>query len=290
MDELTDAVKKTLIQRINTPLFGFVVLSWFGFNWSNFLIVLMGDGKLQDRIVLVKGEPDILLDSLVYPFFCGFVVAVIFPYLSHIVSFLQRYAQIFADFNDRERAKLECTTKKELARYNADAESEHAYQMAIFARRNAEEEQKTVDINFNVAKVKEECDSVRNTLQIEEEKLSNTKIQCESLEVKIKSATAELEAIISKLGPYEKINSKIEEDKRHRMANLEVIDDAVVKIINETSRFGFRVNANDEDTPYYDPATAPEITTENAKSAFRVISHAGRVINEFMPGAGYQRK
>lgn len=238
MDELADAVKKTLIQRINTPLFGFVVLSWFGFNWSNVLIVLMGDGKLQDRIALVKGEPDILLNSLVYPFLCGFAVAVILPYLSHFVSFLQRFAQVFADFNDKERARLDYITRKELAKDDAEAASEHAYQMAKFAKRNAELEQETVAINYNIEEIRKEYKDIKDQCDAEVQRLEALQEHLNKIEEDITVKDKNLKEITMSLGPYEDFNLKLNEIEKSRNFQLRDIADDVKRLFAVTEIYG----------------------------------------------------
>ncbi len=56
MNELAEAVKKTLIDRINTPLFGFIVISWVMFNWDNILFVMFSQLTIEQRISGLRAE------------------------------------------------------------------------------------------------------------------------------------------------------------------------------------------------------------------------------------------
>ncbi|NHJ27354.1 hypothetical protein HAP90_00285 [Klebsiella quasipneumoniae subsp. similipneumoniae] len=290
MDELADAVKKTLIQRINTPLFGFVVLSWLGFNWDRLLIVFMGSGDIQDRIAKVKSEPYILLCSVVAPVFFGFIVAVAFPYANLAVSYCQRWAQGISDRNDIKRAKSESEAQEVIAEYKAKADSALAYQTSLFAKRNAEEELEVTRVTHNIESIKESYEEIEVQLNDVSSKLEGAREKLNEIENEINSKTDSLNTLVNELGPYEQIKNKIEEDRNRLMSIMGTIDSSVSSIFKETSKFGYRVNTDDEYTPDYDPTKVTKVTDEEARSAFRVISHAARVIDEFMQGTGYRIK
>ncbi|HBS7723341.1 hypothetical protein AAHX75_08305 [Klebsiella pneumoniae] len=290
MDELADAVKKTLIQRINTPLFGFVVLSWLGFNWDSLLIVLMGSGELQDRIIKVKSEPYIFWYSVVAPVLFGFIIAVLFPYASHAVSFFQRGAQKFADSNDIKRAKSESEAREVIAEYTAKADSALAYQTSLFAKRNAEEELKVTKVTHDVESIKKSYEEVEGQFNDLRLKLELAEEKLYEIENEIKSKADALKNLVDELGPYERIKKENEEKQNRLMDTMAVIDRSISSIFKETSKFGYRINCDDEYTPDYDPTKVAKITDEEARSAFRVISQAARVIDEFMPGTGYRIK
>ena len=290
MDELADAVKKTLIQTINTPLFGFIVLSWLGFNWDSLLIVLMGSGELQDRIIKVKSEPCIFWYSVVAPILLGFIIAVLFPYASHAVSFFQRCAQKIADGNDIKRAKSESEAREIIAEYTAKADSALAYQTSLFAKRNAEEELKVTKVTHDIESIKKSYEEAEEQFNILSSKLELAEGKLNEIEGEINSKSDALKDLVDELGPYEKIKNKIEEDKNRLMDTMATIDRSVSSIFREISKFGYRVHFDDDQTPDYDPTKATKITDEEARSAFRVIGHAARVIDEFMPGTGYRIK
>ncbi|PNO70169.1 coiled-coil domain-containing protein [Serratia marcescens] len=127
---LIDSVKKTLIDRINTPLFGFIVLSWIVFNWELLLTVIFSKQMIATRIDFVKLSDYYPFKMFIYPAISGFVLSVAFPYCQWAVSFLQRIAQKLIDGNNLRRELAENNAVIALASSKADADNSRELERA----------------------------------------------------------------------------------------------------------------------------------------------------------------
>ncbi|HIE1305796.1 TPA: hypothetical protein ACXJRF_000657 [Serratia marcescens] len=127
---LIDSVKKTLIDRINTPLFGFIVLSWIVFNWDLLLTVIFSKQMIATRIDFVKSSNYYPYRMFIYPAISGFALSVAFPYIQWAVSFLQRIAQKLIDGNNLRRELAENNAVIALASSKADADNSRELERA----------------------------------------------------------------------------------------------------------------------------------------------------------------
>lgn len=118
---LIDSVKKTLLDRINTPLFGFILLSWIMFNWDNILFVMLSDVSIENRIIAIKKSGEFPYKNLIFPVASGFIFSVAFPYVQLVISYLQRWAQKAIDKNKERKEIDECEITKNLARKRVEA-------------------------------------------------------------------------------------------------------------------------------------------------------------------------
>ncbi|MBV6691186.1 hypothetical protein KVO79_03605 [Serratia quinivorans] len=156
MNELAEAVKKTLIDRINTPLFGFIVISWVMFNWDNILFVMFSQLTIEQRISGLRAEGGVYWKGLICPAATGFILSVLFPYLQWGVSFLQRHAQKLIDQNAVARERLECETIKELAESRASAENAVEISRADMDTVLSQKRKDKADIDFATTNLEEQ--------------------------------------------------------------------------------------------------------------------------------------
>lgn len=179
MQELTDAVKKTLVDRINTPLFGFIILSWFSFNWSDIATLLLSEKEVQERIETINSASALLGHSLLYPILTGYLLSITFPYAQWTVSFFQRVAQSLLTSNNERREEQECNSTKKLAKLRAEAEG-------------AQEIEK-IDIKSIIADKEAAIAQKRSDTSALNDKLSETHIEIIKSETELKQLKKEIE-------------------------------------------------------------------------------------------------
>ncbi|MGP2869151.1 hypothetical protein ACTVMR_19090 [Serratia nevei] len=90
---MLNSVKKTLMDRVNTPLFGFITLSWVVCNWDNILFVMLSNLPIEQRIKTIRLSGPFYVHELITPIVVGFSLSVLFPYLQLLVDFFQRDAK-----------------------------------------------------------------------------------------------------------------------------------------------------------------------------------------------------
>lgn len=171
-DGLVESVKKTLMDRINTPLFGFIFLSWIVFNWDNILFVLFSEVSIENRINAIKMADDFYIRGFIGPVLSGFFLSIAFPYLQWIVSYCQRTSQKLIDNNKKQREIDECVVIKELAKERAEAAAAIELEKAKNALALATKKMETEQVETRIEKLSEEYASLKKNLEEGKELLS----------------------------------------------------------------------------------------------------------------------
>ena len=127
-ESITESVKQTLKERVANPLWGYIILSWVGFNWKSIAIMCLSEASVVTRIQQITSTEDFYLKTLCYPVGLGFILATFFPYFSNLVTLLQVKATAW-----RVRQKVEAENLEESARL--------ASKLKIEAQKNKIEEE-----------------------------------------------------------------------------------------------------------------------------------------------------
>ncbi|MBN3975882.1 hypothetical protein [Serratia marcescens] len=150
---LIDSVKKTLLDRINTPLFGFILLSWIMFNWDNILFVMLSDVSIENRITAIKKSGEFPYKNLICPVASGFIFSVAFPYIQLVISYLQRWAQKAIDKNKELKEIDECEITKNLARKRVEAATAMDMVKESVGLEIAMKRQEIAKVDFDIAEL-----------------------------------------------------------------------------------------------------------------------------------------
>ncbi len=110
-ESITESVKQALKERVANPLWGYIILSWVGFNWKSIAIMCLSEASVVTRIQQITSTEDFYLKTLCYPVGLGFILATFFPYFSNLVTLLQIKATAW-----RARQKVEAENLEESAR------------------------------------------------------------------------------------------------------------------------------------------------------------------------------
>ncbi|MBN3159446.1 hypothetical protein [Pectobacterium brasiliense] len=121
MDELKKSLENAIAKRFDSPLFGFVLLSWLATNWSNIFYLFLSEKKIEERIKTITNLN--YMDCLFSPVFIGVALAIIYPYAQILLDNLQRKAMSIRFAEEKSRLKVAYETMIELSSLKARAES-----------------------------------------------------------------------------------------------------------------------------------------------------------------------
>lgn len=58
LEELKESVKQAISKRLESPLFGFITLSWIATNWDNILILIFSKEPIEKNIYIILNQED----------------------------------------------------------------------------------------------------------------------------------------------------------------------------------------------------------------------------------------
>jgi hypothetical protein len=85
-DGLKESVTLALKERLSNPLWGYILLSWIGFNWQNIAKLFMSKKTVEERITDIVSQDWFYVHFLVAPLILGVLLAIISPYLKQWLS------------------------------------------------------------------------------------------------------------------------------------------------------------------------------------------------------------
>ncbi|MFP0122378.1 hypothetical protein ACJHYR_16035, partial [Escherichia sp. WS1450] len=78
-ESITDSVKDVVKERLKNPLWGYIALSWCGFNWQNLAVLFMSKSSVTTRIEQITSAENFYLLYLAAPITVGIVNRPGFP-------------------------------------------------------------------------------------------------------------------------------------------------------------------------------------------------------------------
>lgn len=205
-DGLKESVALAIKERLSSPLWGYILLSWAGFNWQNIAKLFMSQKTVEERITDIISQNWFYFQFLIAPMILGASLAIISPYLKQWLSAAHKRA----DRKQREELK-----QKIIDKYDDDIAIVGKKVAANKAQELAEEKEHTKVIQEQEKQKRE----VLNTESIEE--------NLQQLEKK----KYNLETSIKELGEQE--DRVQEEIKIWRNRSLQIIN--TIKKINSVS-------------------------------------------------------
>ncbi|MBA0214163.1 MULTISPECIES: hypothetical protein [Pectobacterium] len=205
-DGLKESVTLAIKERLSSPLWGYILLSWAGFNWQNIAKLFMSQKTVEERITDIISQNWFYFQFLIAPMILGASLAIISPYLKQWLSAAHKRA----DRKQREELK-----QKIIDKYDDDIAIVGKKVAANKAQELAEEKEHTKVIQEQEKQKRE----VLNTESIEE--------NLQQLEKK----KYNLETSIKELGEQE--DRVQEETKIWRNRSLQIIN--TIKKINSVS-------------------------------------------------------
>ncbi|MGP1052087.1 hypothetical protein ACJ8PG_24495, partial [Serratia sp. CY68758] len=203
MNELAEAVKKTLVDRLNTPLFGFIAISWVMFNWDNILFVIFSKLTIEQRISGLRAMEFFYCKTIILPAVTGFVLSIVFPYLQVLISIFQIAAQKINDKITLGREKLECEAVMQLAAVRAKANNSVKIAIAHEDKLLAMAEDEATKIRFDTKNLEVKFNSLNDDIVNKENELGNLKSYIEQNELDIGVVEGKIQELEGKHGNFE---------------------------------------------------------------------------------------
>lgn len=213
MNELAEAVKKTLVDRLNTPLFGFIAISWVMFNWDNILFVIFSKLTIEQRISGLRAMEFFYCKTVILPAVTGFVLSIAFPYLQVLISVFQMAAQKINDKITLDRERLECEAVMHLAAVRAKANNSVKIATAHEDRLLAMAEDEASKIRFNTNNLEVKFNSLNDDIVNKENELGNLKSYIEQNELDIGDMEKKIQKLEERHGEFEHVINYFNEYK-----------------------------------------------------------------------------
>ncbi|MCW2103715.1 UNVERIFIED_ORG: hypothetical protein M2402_000861 [Rahnella aquatilis] len=86
MDELKNAILKSFEERFSSPLIGYIITSWIGFNWIPIVYFLFSHDLEITKRVTFSLDATSLSHLLIYPIITGVLLTLAIPFINHWVK------------------------------------------------------------------------------------------------------------------------------------------------------------------------------------------------------------
>ncbi|MEL7629223.1 hypothetical protein AAGW04_09490 [Pectobacterium aroidearum] len=208
MEELKESFKQALSKRIESPLFGFIALSWISANWDNIITVVMSKEAIEKTIEIILNQTDPYhFKRLILPILIGSFLAAVYPYLQLSLEWLHGKALLIKNSKN---------TNRELNKYQ---------DIIMLSKKKAE-----ADIADEKARTEE-----KNKLSLQDEK---AKTEIEEEKEKQKKAQLNTEALVENYNSLEKEYTQLTNDL---FKTQNIYNELIIKcstIIEEIKKFG----------------------------------------------------
>ncbi|MFP2430348.1 hypothetical protein SOP92_10015 [Enterobacter ludwigii] len=132
---VVESVKQVLEERIKNPLWGFIIIAWFWFNWPNLAMLFMSDAPVKFRIDYILSQQYFYLHFLAAPIVSGGCLAIVTPYAQWLLSKAHKWAEdrhrynVFlsrsADYEDSKKlSKLKVQADRAVEAENAKIDAD----------------------------------------------------------------------------------------------------------------------------------------------------------------------
>lgn len=115
-ESIAGSVKDVVKERLKNPLWGYIALSWCGFNWQNLAVLFMSKSSVTTRIEQITGTENFYGLYLAAPITVGIVLSVISPYLNYGIAWTKRWLEE----KEREGIKKSLIAEYEMQRETAE--------------------------------------------------------------------------------------------------------------------------------------------------------------------------
>ncbi|MDH2271319.1 hypothetical protein [Serratia marcescens] len=104
MESVKESISQALKDRFTNPLWGYIVLSWIGFNWQNLAWLFMSKQDVEKRIEMITSQSGFYSHYLVLPIIAGATLAAFSPYFKVILSIIHKKAEYLLTNVERDRS------------------------------------------------------------------------------------------------------------------------------------------------------------------------------------------
>lgn len=166
MDNFKDSLTQAIKERFTNPLWGYIILSWCGFNWKNFAVLFASKETIEKRLETIESQEWFYTHNLFAPIVVGCVLAAISPYIKWLLSKAHEFGEsmlIDVDkkrINDGYQKEIDTTTKRIERDFAARiVEADKQKELA-----SIEEEQK--QLPFKTDAIRKEYEQLSSSLEL----------------------------------------------------------------------------------------------------------------------------
>lgn len=188
-DGVVDSVKQVLEERLKNPLWGFIILAWFWFNWPNLAMLFMSDAPVKFRIDYILSQDFFYLHYIIAPVLSGGLLAIASPYAQLLLSRAHKWADDRYRYNvylskargfeeeiklSKLRVQSDRAVDFESAKIEADIKAE--------VERGKREELATQELESKKQALSEELEAIKHLVSVENETKETIRIEKEKLQ------------------------------------------------------------------------------------------------------------
>lgn len=194
MDDIKDSIIQTIRERFGNPMWGYIALSWFGFNWKNIAILFFSKSAIEEKIKVVTSQDYLYLHYLIIPVVVGCVLAASAPYIKWTFSKAHEYGESM--LNEVDKRRINAAYQKDIDTANKKVERDFAARIAEADKQKElveiEETKKQLPLNTeNLIKehavLTEQLSSLEQNLSIYNHQKDTLSNEVNSLQIKVKS-------------------------------------------------------------------------------------------------------
>lgn len=104
MDSVKDSISQAMKERFTNPLWGYIILSWGGFNWQNLAWLFMSKQDVEKRIEMITSQTWFYCHYLLLPILVGASLAALSPYFKLGLSIIHKKAESKLCTVERDRS------------------------------------------------------------------------------------------------------------------------------------------------------------------------------------------
>lgn len=93
LENFSDSIKASLWERLSTPFFFCIVLSWIACNWQGLIYLVSAESDITYKIKYIESHYMSFSRNVLLPVMLGFISSILFPWVNYLVFRSQEYVK-----------------------------------------------------------------------------------------------------------------------------------------------------------------------------------------------------
>lgn len=187
-ESITDSVKDVVKERLKNPLWGYIALSWCGFNWQNLAVLFMSKSSVTTRIEQITNAENFYWLYLAAPITVGIALSIISPYLNYGIAWTKRWLEAKEREGVKKSLIAEYEMQKETAEKKVEALNAEKLAQSVQDTKLVEQEEIAKRDKLKTEALKAEFEQLQNNIAV-------LKISRDELKIDIESRQEGLESL-----------------------------------------------------------------------------------------------
>ena len=188
MDDIKDSLIQTIRERFGNPMWGYIALSWFGFNWKNIAILFFSKSTIEERIKVVISQDYLYLHYLIMPVVVGCVLAASSPYIKWAFSKAHEYGESM--LNEVDKRRINAAYQKDIDTANKTverdfAEADKQKELVEIEETKKQLPYKTDNLIKEHGVLTEQCSTLEHNISIYNQQKDELENEIKSLKLKV---------------------------------------------------------------------------------------------------------